>query len=138
MRRHAAHATTFLLTSLREPPGAAVGDGAAISAAGMSAVRAVSSAYVRDASTPPARTDSSSLPSRPYRSALFTPPTPCSGSVSEARRRPRPAIPALFRCRGPAITSCLLDSVCLPAQLQKPNPAAVSGSSRLDIETGAH
>jgi len=70
------------------PPCARAGAGgiAVIGPAGMSAVRAVSSACVRDASAWPTRRSSSSLVSRPCTNAAWRVPTTCSRSACEARR----------------------------------------------------
>jgi hypothetical protein len=75
-----------------------------VSPAGMSAVTAASSAYVRDAYTCPSRASNSSSVSRPSTNATFSAPITCSRSAWDARRPPRPGVAAATSSPGPAIT----------------------------------
>jgi len=67
---------------------------AAVGPAGMPAVRAASSATVRDASAWPTRKSNSSLASGPCTNAALSSSITCSRSACEARMRPRPSAAA--------------------------------------------
>jgi hypothetical protein len=75
-----------------------------VSPAGMSAVTAASSAYVRDAYTCPSRASNSSSVSRPSTNATFSAPIVCSRSAWDARKRPRPGVAPATSSLSPAIT----------------------------------
>ena len=95
-------AVVFLLPDFRVGCG-----GAPVRPTGMSAVRAASSARVRDVSAEPTRRSNSSMANRPCTNAALSKPIVCSRSACDARSWLRPPVPAAISSPGSAIPAPL-------------------------------